>query len=138
MNYIKTYESFPRKENILNMCWHNAKVGDTLPESDIYQYVEQLHRNYEDFIDGDIGERIEKNSKYTLQYIDIKDIGIDEYDLDDDYVNEYIKKYEESNNYPPIVLDERYYNMYNIIDGTHRANAINDIGHKTIKAWVGE
>lgn len=137
------FESFlPRKEVIFNLCWYNAEIGDTLPEDNIYQYVEQLHRNEEDFIDGNIGERIEQNPEYILEEVYISEISIDEYDLDDDYVNDYMEKYKESNNYPPIVLDgdrrHTYGNKYTVIDGTHRVNALNNIGQKTIKAWVGK
>lgn len=151
MKYLKIFESFlPRKESILNECWYNAEIGDILSESSIYNYVEELHRNEDDFIDGDIGERIERFSKYELKELNISDISIDEYELDDDYVSDYIDMYKKSGSYPPIVIDSdlcnhacydngkvSYKEMYNIIDGNHRVNSINNLGEKTIKAWVG-
>jgi len=135
-------ESFlPRKEHYLNLCWYNAKIGQVLDESDIYNYVEQLHRNEEDFTDGDIGQRIGQFSKYKLTEIPIDKINIDEYDLDIDYMKDYKKMFKETNNYPPIVLDGdtkwSYKNTFTIIDGTHRVNALHRSGLKTVKAWVG-
>lgn len=145
-------ESFlPRKEHYLNLCWYNAKIGQVLDESDIYNYVEQLHRNEEDFTDGDIGQRIGQFSKYKLTEIPIDKINIDEYDLDIDYMKDYKKMFKETNNYPPIVLDDDTsgglttlvngkwvtLNNYTIIDGNHRVNSLHRAGLKTVKAWVG-
>ena len=115
----------------------NVNIGDIYDESDIYMYVQSLHRNEEDFYDGNLGERIGEYSQYEVKEIEISKICIDEYELDDDYVDDYIKKYESLNSYPPIVLgynDPRW--GYNIIDGTHRVNALHRLGIKTIIAFV--
>ena len=48
-------------------------------------------------------------------------------------MKDYIKEYKNSNNYPPIVLNDEY----GIIDGTHRVNALERLGLKEVKAWVG-
>ena len=114
-----------------------SDVGDIIPESDVYQYVQKIHNNYDDFIDGDLGERIERFSKYKVALIDIDKIVTDEYYLDDDMMDDYIDKYENNKSYPPIVLG--YYNNwgYDIIDGNHRANALKTIGVKKIKCLVG-
>jgi hypothetical protein len=141
MKHLELFESFPRNKHILNICWYNAKIGDVLPESDIYQYVEYLHRNEEDFTEGDLFKRIEEFSKYELKEVSIKDINIDEYYLDDDYMQDYINKFKDANDYPPIVLDGdtkwSYKNNYTIIDGTHRVNALDKLKVKKVKAWIG-
>lgn len=138
MKHLKQFESF---KEFMSKCWHSAKIGDTVPESDVYQYVEKLHRNDEDFIDGDLPDRIQQFESYTLMEIKISDINIDEYYLDEDYMKSYMDDYESSKDYPPIVLDGdtqwSYANNYTIIDGTHRVNALHQLGHKTILAWVG-
>jgi len=141
INKILNESFLPRKEHYLNLCWYNAEIGQVLDESDIYNYVEQLHRNEEDFTDGNLPERIEQFSKYKLTEIPIDKINIDEYDLDIDYMKDYKKMFKETNNYPPIVLDGdtkwSYKNKLTIIDGTHRVNALHRSGLKTVKAWVG-
>lgn len=116
----------------------NVTIGDVYSENDIYPYIQKLHRNEDDFYDGDIGDRIEEFPKYKVAEIPIDKINMDEYELDDDYVEEYVEKYEELGTYPPIVLGEYEYNWgYNIIDGTHRANALKDAGLKSIICFVG-
>jgi hypothetical protein len=114
------------------------KIGDVYSESDIYPYIQKLHRNEEDFYEGDIGERIERFPNYVVAKVPINKINMDEYYIDDDYVNEYVDKFKETKSYPPIVLG--YYDNnwgYDIIDGTHRANALRKLGLKSIICFVG-
>ena len=135
MKHLKIFESFlPRAQHFKNICWYNAKIGDVLPEEDIYQYIQSIHDDYEgSFIDGDLGNRIEEFEEYELKTIPISEIDIDEFSLDTSKMKDYIKEYKNSNNYPPIVLNDEY----GIIDGTHRVNALERIGLKEVKAWVG-
>jgi hypothetical protein len=77
---------------------------------------------------------------------------LDEYELDIDDMEEYIDLYNKYNSYPPIVLDGdtsgglttlvngkwMTLNNYTIIDGTHRANALKEMGFKTIICFVGK
>lgn len=115
MKYIIS-ENQERKLGILNKCWYSANIGDILDEDLIYQYVKILHRNEDDFYEGDIVERIEKFNKYKLKEVPISDIETDEFQLDDDYVDDYIKKYKNSDDYPPIILDgEKFFGKYSII-----------------------
>lgn len=116
----------------------NVNVGDVYEESDIYQYIQKLHykRDY-DFWEGDLGDRIEKYPYYIVKEVSIQDIGMDEYQLDEDDMVEYIEMFNEKGSYPPIVLGKKSHGYYNIIDGTHRANALREIGLKSIICFVG-
>lgn len=42
MKNLKVFEDFygykDRKHYFINKCWFNAKIGDILPEEDIYQH----------------------------------------------------------------------------------------------------
>lgn len=134
MKYLKLFESFSRKEHFLNLCWYNSNIGDILYEEDIYQYVQSIHDDYESsFIDGDLGNRIEEYEQYELKFVPIDKIDIDEFSLDTSKMREYIEEYKKSNDYPPIVLNDEY----GVIDGTHRVNALERLGIKEVKAWVG-
>ena len=113
-------------------------IGQTYSESDIYSFVQSIHRNDEDFYEGDIGQRIEEYSNYKVLEIPINTICTDEYELDEDYLQDYILKYKELGTYPPIVLgrlDKEF--GYNIIDGNHRVNGLKEIGVETIICFVG-
>lgn len=120
-----------KNEGIDNVL--SPEIGDVLSESDIYSYVERIHPDYEGaFVDGDLGERIERFSKYTLMLVNIDEIDIEEFELDEDKVSEYEEEFRNRNDYPPIVLDGdkdissvrykngKYVSSYTIIDGTHR------------------
>jgi hypothetical protein len=111
----------------------NIKIGEVYDEADVYSYTQRIHHTYDDFIDGDLGDRIEKYKKYIVKEVNISDIEIDEFYIDDNLVDEYKEKIMKSNTYPPIVLN----NDYTIIDGTHRVNALNELGYKTVTAFVG-
>jgi len=127
-----------RKNNILKQCWYDAKIGNVLSEDIIYQYVQYLHRSQDDFYDGDLGDRIEQFSEYKLMSIPISDINIDEFELYPDDLEKCIEKYSESGDYPPIVLDgDIEYGKFTIIDGNHRVNALNELKHQVVMAWVG-
>lgn len=133
MKYLKLFNNI--NENYTN---DSIKVGDIYHEHDVYNYIEKIHRNEEDFYEGDISKRIERFPNYQVVNVPIDKICMDEYSLDDDIVNDYIDKYNEIGTYPPIVLG--YYDSnwgYNIIDGTHRANALKELGFKSIIAFVG-
>ena len=134
MKYLKLFESFSRKQHFLNLCWQNSNIGDILYEEDVYQYVQSIHDDYESsFVDGDLGDRIEEFEQYELQLVPIDKINIDEFSIDTSKMREYIEEYKKSNDYPPIVLNDEYV----IIDGTHRVNALERLGLKEVKAWVG-
>ena len=75
----------------------------------------------------------EEYEKYKLKEILIDKLNLNEWDLDDDYVEEYKNKYLENKDYPPIVVDSDYV----IIDGLHRANALKKSGLEKIMAFVG-
>ena len=120
-----------RVDNIMNQIY-STKIGDILSEDIIYQYVQILHGNH-DFIDGDLGERIEKYDKYQLVEVDIDKLNIDEYYRFDDLVDNYIEEYKKRGSYPPPVVT----NKYKLIDGNHRSNALNKLGITKIKVFKG-
>ena len=77
----KSFQDFIKNRNpsILNSAWHNAKLGDILPEEDIYIFAQAIHRTDEDWEDGDIGHRIERFSKW---FSDETGRSLDEYNRD--------------------------------------------------------
>jgi len=99
--------------------------------------VEKLHKNKEDFYEGDITNRIYNFEKYQVVEIPINKINMEGYEIDRDDVNEYIKKYKELETYPPIILG--YYDWrwgYDIVDGNHRGKALKKIGLESIICFV--
>ena len=116
----------------------NVTVGDVYDESEIYTYIQKLHyKRKEDFWEGDLGERIEQHPYYVVKEIPIDEIEMDVYQVDEDDLEEYVELFKELQLYPPIVLDKKEYGYYDIIDGTHRANALRELGIKSIICFVG-
>jgi hypothetical protein len=132
---FKLFESnkyWQERVNIIMNKIDSAKIGDIISEDIIYQYVQILHGNH-DFIDGDLGKRIEKYSSYKLVEVDINKLNIDEYYLFDDLVDKYVEEYKKRGSYPPPVVT----NKYRLIDGNHRSNALNKLGISKIKVFKG-
>lgn len=129
-----------REKEILDIVY-NAKVEDILPEDIIYQYVEIMHRDHDDFVDGDLGDRIEEFEQFRLEKIKLERLPDNEWDVDLALVNFYKQQHLDSKlkDYPPIVVKRYKGGDYSIIDGIHRTEALKDIkGKKYILAWVGE
>lgn len=138
MKRLKDFKKFSINENRNDKLYtnKNINIGDIYDESDIYNYVSRLH-NEDDFIDGDLGDRIEKYPNYKVMEISLDKINTDEYMLDDDLVDDYLELYKKTDIYPPIVLGKLEYGKYNIIDGTQRSNALIKNGNEKIIAFVG-
>lgn len=92
-----------------------------------------MHHTYDDFIEGDLGDRIEEYNKYKVLKVDIKDIDIDEFTLDYDLIEDYKETLLSNDKYPPDVLNSDY----DIIDGSHRLNALDELGYTKVIAFVG-
>ena len=128
---MKSFHSFLLEENTFTD--KSVKENQVFKEDQIYTYIQKLHRNQDDFTDGDISTRIEKYKQYKVETVNIEDIDIKEFDLVDEYVEDYVEELKKKKTYPPIVLAHNY----QIIDGTHRANALAELGYKKIVAFVG-
>ena len=132
MKYLKLFEQYSRKEMVVKPLL-NKHIGDIVDESDIYSYVEALHHTDEDFSDGNLGERIEWYPQYQLKEVSLSDLDLDEHYWGESDVEEFKERFLESGKYPPIILAHDY----SIIDGTHRANSLEQAGEKVILAFVG-
>ena len=131
---VKNFKQFVN-ENVVNNIYtnKNVNIGDIFEEHLIYTYSQKIHHTYDDFIDGDLGDRIEESKQYIVKSVDISEIEIYEFQIDESLIEEYIEEYQKNGTYPPIILD----GDYRIIDGTHRVNALNDLGIKNVIAFVG-
>ena len=107
--------------------------GEIYDESDVYSYVQRIHSNEEDFDTGDLGQRIEHYKRYKIEIIDISKLNLDRFQIYPDVVNKYIKQYKKYGVYLPIVTTDDY----EIIDGNHRATALNELGINKILGFVG-
>ena len=67
INKVKNWKQFLNEQKITeSFTDKNINVGDVFSESDVYPYIQKLHRNEDDFYDGDIGERILLLNQYMI------------------------------------------------------------------------
>ena len=110
-------------------------LQQTVDSNHIYALAKQIHRNYDDFGEGDLSDRIFWFDQYKLTNLPLSKLDLDEWDVDQDLVADHVAEIMKSKDtMPPIVFDP-FENS--IIDGTHRANAYAKLGYDTIPAYVG-
>ena len=138
MKFLKSFESYlPKwKMNYVNEL-EQEEIGKVLQPFEIVEYITSFH-DMDSYDDTDFYERCEEYEKFVLKMIDVSEIDLDEFMLDDDKVSEYVELYRETEKYPTIVVGSDPIYRYTIIDGLHRANALSELGFKKIRAYVGE
>lgn len=102
----------------------------------IYSISEKLHREHEDFVVGNLTERIEEFPFYNLiSDFDINQLDLEEWNVEQELVKEYsnyISRYG-IENMPPILISD----TNSIIDGIHRLNSLNKLGFSKIPIFQG-
>ncbi len=122
--------------NSVLTAYNNARqINESVDAHTIYSDVLSGHREPDDFIDGDIGDRIYWFDDYKLTSLPLSNLNLDEHYVDEDLVDDYVEHIKDSpKTMPPIVYDPI---AKSIIDGIHRANAYANLGYDTIPAYVG-
>ena len=134
-DYPVIYAVFANPEPYKNPDTWNPKIDETVDAHTIYSDVQSGHREPDDFVEGDIGDRIYWFDDYKLTSLPISNLNLDEHYVDEDLVDDYIEHIKDSpKTMPPIVYDPI---AKSIIDGIHRANAYANLGYDTIPAYVG-
>ena len=106
-------------------------LNEQVSATEVETLVRGHHHNEEDFQEGDLTERIEEHGPYELKKdVPIKSI-ISPRAVDETMVDEYVKLGLQA--VPPIVVASNY----EVIDGTHRFEAVKRLGGETIEAYVG-
>jgi hypothetical protein len=101
----------------------------------IFNQVKEIHREFRDIEEGDLPDRIYWFDKYKTSQIPLSQINLNEFEVDEDLVEDYIEYIKDSpKTMPPIVYDPV---AGSVIDGMHRANAYARLGYDTIPAYVG-
>lgn len=133
--YLKTLFDATRKayDEMLSLNEENKfiKNNDIFTDEHVLLHI---HDMYDNFKKEGLKDMILKYPFYKLTEISLNNIDLHEWHIDESKVDKYIKMYQENKNYTPIVYDKE---NESIIDGIHRANALDKIGKDTIKAYVG-
>lgn len=109
-------------------------MSNKIESSLILDFVMSIHKKEEDWEEGDLEDRISSYEYYQVLDVDIDNIDLDEFLVDEDYVSDVVGFIKNSNyNYNSPVLDADY----GIIDGIHRLNALYEMGYKKVKVYKG-
>lgn len=107
-----------------------------IKEHILYSISDKSHREHNDFVDGDLAERIEEFPFYNLiSDFDIKKLDLDEWNVEEELVKEYsnlISRYGIENMPPILISDEN-----SIIDGIHRLNSLKELGYANVPVFQG-
>jgi CO dehydrogenase/acetyl-CoA synthase beta subunit len=111
--------------------------GQTLSPEEVYDYIASRHDVSK--FRGTLMPFLKQFDHFILKDISLYDIDLEQYELDTVKAKEYGAQYLKSESYPPIVVTPQSGKYtYEMIDGTHRANALKSVGLKTVKAYVGQ
>ena len=101
---------------------------------EIFQIINKQHRTRQDFIEGDITNRVYSCPEYELKRVPLDKIDADEWEIDENLVIDYAKK--DFGKMPPVVLHFQE-GLYSIVDGSHRINTAIALRKEFINAYVG-
>ena len=105
----------------------------TISSNDLHVLIEDLHHSPEDFIEGDIAERLEQYATYTLMSVPVNSLNFNDYNTAPCIIIDYARDWNDA--VPPVVFDPI---NDTLIDGAHRAAAAAQRGLAYIQAYVGD
>lgn len=114
------------------------RLGDVVPEYEVYNLVKKIHYNEEDFDSGEgsVEELIEEYEQYKVVEVPLYQLHNVFVSIDDYLVFEYTDL--DPREMPPIVLG--YFDGsddYLILDGNHRVTMLRELGIEKTVAFVG-
>lgn len=128
-------EDFSKIEIHSEKIMPRPEVEHRLREFEAIELVEDNHFNKEDLYDGDLLERVSHSSPYELKKININDIDLEEWNSDKELIEEYMEEIDMEIESMPIPLISKY---MSIIDGTHRLNALEQLGYEKVWVYIGK
>ena len=92
-----------------------------------------LNRSNEHFDESGVPEKILKNKKYELKKVPVSALNLDSIEYNEELKDKYKEMTKVNPDYPPIIFDST---QSDIIDGNHRAKALQEMGYESIRAYV--
>jgi hypothetical protein len=102
--------------------------------SEIVAYCQEMHSEPEDWLEGDLEQRIRAHQSYRLTVRRLDSLEAGRWALDLSLGQEFLNRRRAGSTFPAIVCTARG----RIIDGEHRCWAAREAGDLEIAAWVAE
>jgi len=111
---------------------YEGKYPTTITASQLVSLVQKIHSREQDFDEGNLTDRIYQFGTYHKKKMKVAELSSD-YQINDQMVEQYMAM--DPKTMPPIVWDPVNKDM---IDGTHRLEALKKKNVKTIEVYVGD
>jgi len=137
--YSKTREAYDKSlsidenEEVDRTVKYNEDTN-IISADEMVNITMSLHTREEDFESGDLIDRIKEYPYYELQKVPLSSLDTEEFLTDEELVDKYVEETKINPDYPPIVFDPI---NSSIIDGMHRVQALEKLGHDTVRAYIG-
>ena len=100
---------------------------------EVLKMCKDLNRNSEHFDKSGVPEKILNHKKYELKKVPVSSLDLSSIEFDEELKDKYKEMTKINPDYPPIIFDSE---QGSIIDGNHRAKALQEIGYESIRAFV--
>lgn len=106
---------------------------NVVSSSEVLSMSKSLNKTSKHFDKSGVPEKILQNSKYELKKVPFSSLDLSSVEYDEGLKNKYKEMTKINPDYPPIVVDSV---SNKIIDGNHRAKALQEMGYESIRAFV--
>jgi len=100
---------------------------------EVLKMCKDLNRSSENFDESGVPEKILKHKKYELKKVPVSSLDLNSIEFNEELKNKYKEMTKINPDYPPIIFDSE---QSSIIDGNHRAKALQEMGYESIRAFV--
>lgn len=106
---------------------------NVVSSDEVLKMCKDLNRSSEHFDKSGVPEKILKNKKYELKKVPISALNLGSIEYSEELKDKYKEMTKANPDYPPIIFDST---QNDIIDGNHRAKALQEMGYESIRAYV--
>tara|TARA_R110001592_G_scaffold179925_3_gene421911 strand:+ start:811 stop:2946 length:2136 start_codon:yes stop_codon:yes gene_type:complete len=106
---------------------------NVVSSDEVLKMCKDLNRSSKNFDKSGTPEKILKYDKYELKKVPLSSINLDSIEYSKDLKDKYKEMTRINPDYPPIIIDTI---SRSIIDGKHRAKALQEMGYESIRAYI--
>jgi hypothetical protein len=120
------------EEEITSTFDYNEEIN-IINSDEVLKICRELNRKNKNFDESGIPEKILKYKKYALKRIPVSTLKLNDIQFNQEILEKYKEIIKTNPDYSPIIIDSE---NNEIIDGKHRAKALEEMGYDSIRAYV--
>jgi len=106
---------------------------NVVSSDEVLKMCKDLNRSSEHFDKSGVPEKILKHKKYELKKVPVSSFDLGSIEFNEELKDKYKEMTKINPDYPPVIFDSE---QGSIIDGNHRAKALQEMGYESIRAFV--